>query len=86
MAAAKKSAGIKEDAEQVDEISTMKAVRTAVKRQTAAHGAAIERGDELSDKEQSKVNKSQALIKKKYGEKGDKIVYKAVGKRIGYQD
>ena len=86
MAQAKKSAGIKEDAEQVDEISKMKAIRTAVKRQTAAHGAAIERGDEMSDKEQSKVNKSQALIKKKYGEKGDKIVHKAVGKRIGYQD
>jgi len=71
---------------QVAEISKMKAIRTAVKRQTAAHGAAIERGDEMSDKEQSKVNKSQALIKKKYGEKGDKIVHKAVGKRIGYQD
>ena len=75
-----------EEVDQVDEISKMKAIRTAVKRQTAAHGAAIERGDEMSDKEQSKVNKSQALIKKKYGEKGDKIVHKAVGKRIGYQD
>ncbi len=86
MAAAKKSAGIKEDAEQVDEISTMKAVRTAVKRQSDAYGSAIERGDDLSDKEKHKVNRSQALIKKKYGEKGDKIVHKAVGKRIGYQD
>lgn len=86
MAAAKKSAGIKEDAEQVDEISTMKAVRTAVKRQTNAYGDAIMRGDDLSDKEKHKVNRSQALIKNKYGEKGDKIVYKAVGKRIGYQD
>lgn len=86
MATAKKSAGIKEDAEQVDEISTMKAIRTAVKRQTNAYGDAIQRGDDLSDKEKHKVNRSQALIKKKYGEKGDKIVYKAVGKRIGYQD
>jgi hypothetical protein len=86
MATAKKSAGIKEDAEQVDEISTMKAVRTAVKRQTTAYGDAIKRGDDLSDKEKHKVDRSQTLIKKKYGEKGDKIVYKAVGKRIGYQD
>ena len=75
-----------EEAEQVDEISTMKAVRTAVKRQTDAYGDAIKRGDDLSDKQKHKVNRSQSLIKKKYGEKGDKIVYKAVGKRIGYQD
>ena len=75
----------KEEIEQIDEISAMKGIKTAVKRQTAAYGAAIDRGDELSDREQHKVNRSQALVKKKYGEKGDKIVSKAVGKKIGYQ-
>ena len=77
---------LKEAAVQVYETSAMKAIRTAVKRQTNAYGDAIKRGDDLSDKEKHKVDRSQALIKKKYGEKGDKIVYKAVGKRIGYQD
>ena len=71
---------------QVNEISAMKAIKTAVKRQAGAYNASIERGDELNDKEKHKVNRSQELIKKKYGEKGDKIVHKAVGKRIGYED
>ena len=75
----------KEEFEQIDEISTSKAIKTAVKRQAGAQGAAIERGDELNDREKNKIARSQRLIKNKYGEKGGKIVSKAVGKKIGYQ-
>ena len=71
--------------ELLDEISAKTALKTAVKRQAGAHNAAIERGDVLSDKEQHKVDRSQALIKNKYGQRGANIVDKAVGKKIGYQ-
>ena len=74
---------IKEE-EQIDEISAMKAIKTAVKRQAGAYGASIERGDELTDREQKKVERSQNLIKNKYGLRGTKIVDKAVGGKIGY--
>lgn len=82
----KKPEDAKVNEEQIDEISAKTALKTAVKRQAGAHGAAIERGDELSDKEQHKVNRSQSLIKNKYGQRGSNIVDRAVGKKIGYNE
>ncbi len=76
--------GVKEEVEELDEISAGKAIRTAVKREVGVYGKAIDAGDEPSKRGLDKIAKNKARIAKKYGDKAANIAHRTAGKRLGY--